>query len=235
MKLIVPVLGFLCFLTIFSTAQQAKVNLSFVSFPKAHTVEPVELLIGREKTVEVSLPSHTISAPVRIPQLKQWLLGKSGTDEKGNFTFEVFGKVEASTSPNQTLVVFRSKQDDKPKFKVVRIDGDVAGAEKGSQFFHNATKVPIGVIVGDQKFALEPGQHKLTRAKASYKRDDREYLGVEYYYKVKNRDEKFDSTTWRHNDKVRHMVFFYHHNKTMQISSHMLRSYPKPPKEIPSE
>lgn len=220
-------LGFLCLLVLPAAAQEAKVELSFVSFPRAFSVEPVELLIGPEKTIEVEMPSHTISAPVRVPQLGRWQLGKSGQDEEGEFTFEVFGSVEASSAKNQTLVVFRSKDDGKPKFNVVRLDGDAGAFAGGSQFFYNATKAPIAASVGDQKFALRPGQYKLTNAKASYERDGREYLSVEFFYQVKDRQEKFESTTWRQNEKVRYMVFFYHDERTKQITTHLLRSYPK--------
>ena len=205
-------------------------NLSFVSFPRAFSVEPVELLVGPEETIEVQMPSHTVSAPVQVPQLGSWQLGKSGQDEEGNFTFEVFGSVQASSSKNQTLVVFRSRDAEKPTFKVVRLDGDASGFAGGSQFFYNATKAPIAAIAGDQKFALKPGQYKLTRAKASYERDGREYLSVEFFYQVKDRQEKFESTTWRLNEKVRYMVFFYHDERTRQITTHLLRSYPKQPR-----
>lgn len=216
-------------------AQDAKVNLSFVSFPRAFTVEPVELLIGPEKTIEVQMPAHTISAPVRVPQMAQWRLGKSSEGEDGEFIFEEYGSVEGSSSKNQTLVVFRPRDPGKNNFKIIRLDGDADGFAGGSQFFYNATKVPIAGVVGDQRFALKPNEYRLMRAKASYERKGREYLSVEFFYKVKEREEKFESTTWRHNDKVRHMVFFYHDDRTTQITTHLLRSYPKPVSETTGE
>ncbi|MFK7849423.1 MAG: hypothetical protein AB8D78_00465 [Akkermansiaceae bacterium] len=230
MKFALSVFVFFCLLTVSSKAQQPTVNLSFVSFPRAFSVEPVELLVGPEKTIEIQMPAHTVSAPVRVPQLSRWQLGKSGVDEDGNFVFKVFGSVEGSSSKSQTLVVFRSKNRTESSFKVLRLDGDANGFAGGSQFFYNATKVPIGASVGDRKFSIEPGKYKLTKAKASYKRNGREYLGVEFFYQVKDRQEKFESTTWRHNDKVRYMVFFYHDDRTKQITTHLLRTYPKPPR-----
>lgn len=232
MKIFLRLTGLSALLVSPCAAQDTRVDLSFVSFPRAYSVEPVELLVGPGKTIEVNLPSHTISAPVRVPRLEQWLLGKSAINDKGEFTFEVYGKVNSSASGNQTLVVFRSQEQDKPRYEIVRLDGDAGLAAGGSQFFHNATKANIGVMIGDQTFSLKPDQNKLTKAKASFQRDSREYLSVEFHYQIKDLQKKFESTTWRHNDKVRYMVFFYHDERTKQIGAHMIRSYPKPPIEI---
>lgn len=214
-------------------AQQSRVNLSFVSFPKAFDLKPVELLVGPEKTVQLKLPTHTISRPVRVPQLAEWRLGESSVDENGEFVFKTYGKVKASSSKNQTLIVFRSPGADKPEYEIVRLNGDANGFRGGSQFFYNATKVPIAGKVGDKQFVLQPKQYKLIKANPSFERNGREYLGVEFFYKFKD-IEKFDSTTWRYNDKVRYMVFFFHGDKTKQISTHMLRTYPKDPQDLPT-
>ena len=218
---------------ILTYAQSSKVNISFVSFPKAFDLKPVELLIGPEKTVLVKLPTHTISRPIRVAQLAEWHLGKSSEDEEGNFIFTTYGKVKASSSKNQTLIVFRSTDNDivTPKYEIVRLDGDANGFSGGSQFFYNATKIEIAGKVGDKKFALKPKTHILFKANSSFERNGRKYLGVEFFYRFKD-IEKFDSTTWRHNDKVRYMVFFFHSDKTRQISTHMLRTYPKDPIDL---
>jgi len=217
---------------LFTYAQTEKVNLSFVSFPKAFDLAPIELLVGPEKTVKIKLPTHTISRPIRVTKLAEWHLGESSVDKDGNFIFKSFGKVKSSDSKNQTLIVFRSTDADTPKYEIVRLNGDAKGFSGGSQFFYNATKIEIAGKVGDKQFALKPKQHTLFKANASFEKNDRKYLGVEFFYKFKD-IEKFDSTTWRHNDKVRYMVFFFHGEKTRQISTYMLRSYPKDPKDLP--
>ena len=199
-----------CFFSLlgFTIAQEVKVNLSFVSFPKAFDLEPVELLVGPEKTVEIKMPTHTISRPIRVPLMPEWHLGESSVDAEGNFVFKSFGKVKSSASKDQTLIVFRSKNADNPEYEMVRLDGDANGFSGGSQFFYNATKIAIAGKVGDKEFALKPKQYKLIRANPSFEKNGRKYLGIEFFFKFED-IEKFDSTTWRHNDKVRYMVFFY--------------------------
>lgn len=208
------------------------VNLSFVSFPKAFDLQSVELLVGPEKTIEIKLPTHTISRPIRVPQLNEWQLGKSSLDEEGNFIFKAYGKVKATSSKDQTLVVFRSTPKEDPEYEIVLLDGDATGFSGGSQFFYNATKIAIAGKIGDKKIVLKPKEHTLIKAKPSIERNGRQYLGIEFFYKFQD-IEKFDSTTWRYNDQVRYMVFFFHGDKTKQISSHMIRTYPKDPKDLP--
>lgn len=214
------------------SAQTQKVNLSIVSFPKAFAVKPVELLVEPEKTVKLVLPTHTVSRPIKVPLLKEWRLGVSSVDDEGNFVFKTLGKVKASTKKDQTLIVFRTGPKASPSFEIVRLDGDTSGFSGGSQFFYNATKIGIAGKVGDKQFALKPKEYKLIRANPSFERNGRQYLGVEFFYQYKD-IEKFDSTTWRTNDKVRYMVFFFHSEKTKKISKHMLRIYPKKPRDLP--
>ena len=49
-------------------ARAQEVQIECLSFPKA-AVETIELLVGKGKTVPVTLQSHAFSAPLKVPRL----------------------------------------------------------------------------------------------------------------------------------------------------------------------
>ncbi len=210
-------------------ASAENIHLSFVSFPVAHDIEPVELLIGEEDVVKAPLPSHTISRPISIPAQELWILGKSSRDENGAFSFEPYGQVRASTAMTQTLVVFRSEKNGKPSYEIIVLDSDRKGFSGGSQFFHNSADIAVKGQVGDKHFTLQPGEHCLLRAEADSVIEDRKTLSVKLIYEEKDSPPKTISMTWRFNDQVRYMVFIHRDEKTKRMNHHLLRNYAQLP------
>ncbi|MDP7107916.1 MAG: hypothetical protein QGH41_12600, partial [Roseibacillus sp.] len=59
--------------------QAQEVVITCLSFPKRPPAS-IELLVGPGKTVPISLQSHTLTDPLKVPRLAVWKFGKSGTN-----------------------------------------------------------------------------------------------------------------------------------------------------------
>ncbi|NIP97115.1 MAG: hypothetical protein GWO24_28260, partial [Akkermansiaceae bacterium] len=69
-----------------------EVRIECLSFPK-QAVEEIELLVGKEKTVPITLQSHTLTALQEVPRMATWRFGKSGQNQEGEFKFTTYGSV----------------------------------------------------------------------------------------------------------------------------------------------
>lgn len=210
------------------TAQDAKIELQFVLFPKHAGHEIVELRVGPDETIEVELPTNSLSPVYRVDALSEWAIGKSGTNEEGEFTFDVFGKTEAISSKKQLILVQPDAREDTEKFKLTSFQLDQSGFSRGKYLFLNVTKVDIAIQIGDSELALKPGQHQLVKPKASKVKNDRKYLHVYIYFKKGEEAQPFYSSTWRFIDNARTMVFFYHEPVHGQLKHHSIINYLAP-------
>lgn len=210
-------------------AQEAKpeatVNLRFVSFPKAATAVPIELLIGGEKTMAVELPTNSISQTYQVPALATWTLGKTSTNEEGKSIFQVFGKTQSIGANEQLILVVRKGSDDADGLELTAVKNNSEGFGGGKYFLLNATSVDIAGSIGTSKFSLKPKTHDLIAPNPTSTEGDRKYCFSQFYFHHKDETQPFFSATWRFNEKARSMVFFYHDPKTKQLRVHTIRSF----------
>ena len=208
-----------------AAAQSDTVQLRFVSFPKAANPEPIELLVGEEKTIEVEIPTNSISKVYEVPRLSEWVLGKSSKNEENEFVFEVYGKAVAMNAAEQIVLVFRKGGDNASGLDLTPMRVDDRGLGGGKYLVLNASKVEIAGSIGTGKFQLKPKEHGLIGPKPTKTSGTRKYAFAKFYYRSGEEVQPFFSSTWRFNDKARSLVFFYHDPGTNHLRVHTIRSF----------
>lgn len=206
-------------------AQDPTVNVRFVSFPKAANPEPVEILVGEGETMEVELPTNSISQVYKVPAMSTWALGKRSTKAEGEFAFDIFGKTQSNGAKDQLILVVRKGQADSDGLELTTIKSGGDGFGGGKYFLMNATKVDIAGAIGTGKFALKPGAHSLIAPEPTSIKGDRKYCYAKIFFKRKEEVQPFFSSTWRFNGAARSMVFFYHDPNSGQLEVHTIRSF----------
>jgi hypothetical protein len=207
-----------------SAQEGAKVSLTFVTFPRNSDAEPLELLIGEAKSIEIEAPSNEISKTHLVPARSTWTIGKMVTGDDGKAKFEVYGKTKALTSSRQLLLLIRKGQTNADGFDIIAIDSRKAefGGEKF--LFLNASKVAIAGKIGKEKIALKPGSYKVIKPKPD--RGVRKNLcHVSFAYGVKKEWKVFSSTIWPVHKNARALVFFYQDPSTKRLRLHAIRDF----------
>ena len=221
-------LQLLCGLTLCLSvhAQEAMVNLHFVSFPKEVNPEPLELLIGEGKTIKIELSSNSVSKSYQVPALSSWVLGRSSI-AKGKFKFETYGQVKSIGVNPQLILVIRKGKDGAEGLELIPIDYSKAGFGGGKYFVLNITDTDISGAIGTGEFSLKPQEHVLLAPEPSKVKGDRKYCFAKFSYTKNEKPHPFFNSTWRFNTAARSMVFFYRDPKTERLKFHTIRSYIK--------
>lgn len=189
-----------------ASAQDKPLTLHFLAFPKQLKPEPVELLIGDGKTIEVQTPGHELSEPYKVPAMSTIAVGKTETNEEGEPFFNVFGKAKSLGSSDQIVLLVRKGKNNSDGFAVLPIDSELGNFGGGSFFLINASKVSIRGIMGDLKLELKPGKRQFVTPKASH---DGNLCHVTFFYDRKDKWKKFRDTRWSLSKRCRTLVFFY--------------------------
>jgi hypothetical protein len=211
--------------TCFSQDQEEQIELQFVSFPKSANGAKVELLIGKDKTLPVELPTNSLSPVYKVKSLSQIALGKSSIGPEEEFVFKTYGKAAALNSQKQLILVLRKGAKDSDGYDLVVMNNNLTKFGGGMYYFVNAAIVDIGVEIGDMKLALKPRKRKLVKPKPSKVKGKRKYLYTYLHYREGDKAIPFYESTWRYSDKARCMVFFYHDPNTKQLRTHTIRDY----------
>lgn len=185
---------------------QDKWSLQFLAFPKKLKPEPLELLIGEGKTIEVETPGHELSPTYHVAPLQSIAVGKTTQDEEGKTVFETYGRAKALGTSKQIILLMRKGEDDDAGFVVIPLDGDLANFKGGSYLFINASNLNVGGVIGDKKFALKPGQRRLINPVADH---DDGICQVTFAYQREDRWKTFKDTRWPSNERYRSLVFFH--------------------------
>jgi len=185
---------------------QEKASLRFLAFPKKLRPEPVELMIGKEKTIEVQTPGNELSPPYEVPPLESIVVGKTTVNEEGEAVFEVYGQAKSIRTSKQIILLIRKGKEDSDGFIVLPIDGELSNFTGGSYIFINASLLNVGGIIGDSKFALKPGQRSLLRPKPSHEDG---ICQVTLSYQTGEKWKIFKDTRWPANERYRSLVFFH--------------------------
>jgi hypothetical protein len=205
--------------------QEKAVFVQFVAFPITADPKPVELLVGEGETIEVELPSNSLSRPYKVPALGSWALGKSMEGPDGKSTFDVYGRTRASSSEKQVILVIRKGKENSEGFELAAFDSDAKGFGGGKYLFLNGAKVDIAGDAGGTKFALKPNKHALIAPNPSEAEEEKKLLYITLFFRKGEEATPFYSSTWRFSEKARSMVFFYHDPNGQQLRTHTIRDY----------
>lgn len=206
-------------------AQSPVVSLRFVSFPKIDKPEPVELLLAEGKTMEIELPTNSISKPYKVPALSAWSLGKSSTDAEGKSVFLPYGQTRSIGASEQLILVVRKGRDDAAGLELTALKDGGDGFDGGKYLLLNASKVDVAGNIGTAKFSLEPGKHGILAPQPTKTQGGRHYCFAKFFYRKGEEIQPFFSSTWRFNEEAHSMVFFFHDPKTGQLNIHTIRSF----------
>jgi len=207
------------------SAQEKEVSVQFVSFPISNDSEPIELLIGEEKSMAVGLPTTNLSPVYKVPAMSQWVLGKMEVGEKGQKNFKAYGKAASTGTGIQLILVIKKGKTFADGLELNPIKYDPSDFAGGDFFMMNTTKVDIGIEMGATKVGLKPDTFKLVKPEASKEVNGNKQLFIKVYFRNEDKMKPFYSSTWRLNDKARSLVFFYHDPDSLRIRTHTIRNY----------
>lgn len=213
-------------------AQQAdQVTLRFLSFPKSRSPEPVELVIGSGKVIEVKTPTNALSEPYTVDRLASWSVGKLEPDPNKDKPpiFTSYGSAPSLSSSDQLILLIRNGSENKDGMRVIPLDNNTRNFSGGQFFFMNASKVDIAGMLGGIQFALKPGKHTIVAPKEVGRRDGEAGAAntffTEFYFRRESEARPFFSSRWPANEKARSMVFFYHDLHNERLRMHTIRDY----------
>ncbi len=193
---------------------QDKISLQFLAFPKKMNPEPVELLVGEGKTMEVQTPGNELSPTYQVTPLGSIVVGKTITNEEGEAEFQVYGKAKALGTSKQIILLIRKGKENSDGFVVLPINGELGDFGGGSYLFINASNLNMAGVIGDQKFALKPSQRRLLKPAPDH---DENICQVTFAYQREDKWKTFKDTRWSANKSYRSLVFFYQNPKNGRL------------------
>lgn len=194
-------------------AQQPTVELRFITFPQSQEPLEMELLVARDQTLKLQIPSNELSEPYRVPRLSTMVFGKSTLDAEGKPKFDVYGKGNMAAGSKQTVLILRKgKEGFEQGFEARSVSNDPESFGGGKFLFLNATGKPIAGFAGvKNRFGLKPGHHTIIDPVLE-KDGRRSYM--EFYYLTQNEAGQtvsipFFNSFWPVSEYSRGYVFFY--------------------------
>lgn len=188
------------------------------SLPK-DVESPIKVLIGEDELVEVKIMKRQMGRPIKIPKEGMLHVVKPVMDSEGDPGYERHVSVKVPDGVKKALVVlspvpnlpaplkFRARVVDLDKFK------------GGDALFVNLTGVEIGVVLGDQKRTLEPGDMEMIDLGQF---DGSKNAIVSYHYRAPG-EEKWNlisaSTTVLRSTR-REMLIFSYDEQLGQVDYH---------------
>jgi len=196
----------IAFVSMPAASAQDKISLQFLAFPKKAQPEPVELLIGENKTIEVEIPGNELSPTYKVSPLGSIVVGKTTANKEGEPVFEVYGKARSIAASKQIILLIRKGKEDSDGFVVLPLNGELGDFRGGSYLFINASNLNVGGVMGDTKFALKPGQRRLLKPAPDHEGD---ICQVTLAYQREDKWKTFKDTRWPTNERYRSLVFFH--------------------------
>lgn len=212
------------FLCLAGIAQTRMVNVHFLYIPEENNSEPLDLLLGDEDTIQVELPTNSVSKNYQVPALAEWTLGKATVD-KGKFNFETYGKAKSLSSSVQLIIVSRKSEDDGGGLVLIPVDYSQSTYDGGMYYFVNLSDVDIEGTIGKSEFSLEPNKFSLIAPEPDKVNGDHKYCFAKFSYKKEDAMQPFLSSTWRFNERARTLVLYYRDPQSKSLKTHTVRSY----------
>lgn len=194
--------------------QDKTLKLKFLAFPKQLRPQPVELLIGEGKTIEVQTPGHELSPEYEVPALSTIAVGKTVINDEGEPAFDVYGRAKSLGSGSQIILLMRKGKENEDGFAVIPVNAEASNFKGASFLLINASKLNVGGKIGDTEFGLKPSQQRLIRPKPSHKG---RLCQVTFFYQREESWKKFRDTRWPSNEKYRSLVFFFQDPETGRL------------------
>jgi len=199
-----------------ATGQQIRIEA--LSFPRQEA-ETIELLIGPEKTAEVTLQSHALADPLMVPRLPVWKFGKSEVNDEGKFRFKTFAEVKPGKPVRQLLIFIRKGPKAADGFQILTLDASKNGFGDGKMFIMNLARKEVAGQIGGKRFVLAAGRHVVVKPAAD-RGEGLCYAALRY-----QREEEwktFFSTNWPVLEDARGLIFTYEDPRSGSIRLHSI-------------
>ncbi len=193
-----------------------EISVSCLSFPKKAPTS-IELLVGPGKTIPITLQSHTLTEPVKVPRLQSWRFGKSGTNAAGEFAFKTYGQVKPGAARNQLLVIVVKGSSPAAGLNILSLDGSQKSFGPSQMLFVNLAREQVAGLVGGKQFRLNSGKHTIIKPKAD-RGNNLCFASLKYKRATKWRT--FFSTNWPTLEKARGLVFLYNDPRSQSVKMH---------------
>jgi hypothetical protein len=199
-----------------STAQEeGKVALQFLAFPKQLRPQPVELVVGENKTIEIQTPGNELSPTYEMPRTGTIEVGKTVENEAGEKVFQLYGRSKMISASNQIVLLLRKGEKNSDGFVILPIDGELSEFNGGSYIFINASKINIAGKIGDKRFSLGPGKREMVQPNASHPGGA---CQVTLAYQREDKWKVFKDTRWTANKRYRSLIFFHQDPVSQRLS-----------------
>lgn len=187
--------------------ESSSVSLQFLAFPKQIRPEPVELVVGENKTIRVKTPGNELSPSYELSRgMGAIVLGETIKDAKGEEQFQVYGRANLLNASQQIILLLRKGKKNSDGFVILPLDGELANFSGGSYLFINASKMTVAGKIGDQRFQLNPGQRKMLQPGATH---DGGGCQLTLAYQREEDWKIFKDTRWSTSKRYRSLVFFH--------------------------
>ncbi|MES2982538.1 MAG: hypothetical protein V4727_09515 [Verrucomicrobiota bacterium] len=207
-------------------AQQTdEVSLQFVSFPKPENPQPIELIVGENKTVPVEIPTNSLSPVYKVNRSSKWTLGKTVVGEEGNSSFTTYGETLSIASKTQLILVIRSGAGDKDGLTLIAIDYEPSEFKGGAYLFFNASKTEITGKIGDTKLEITASNHSLVNPQPANAEENKNSIPIHILLNKGEDANAFYSSTWRFNEKARSLIFLFNETHSDRLRIHTIRDY----------
>lgn len=184
------------------------VELQFLAFPKKLKPEPIELLVGENKTIQVQTPGNELSPIYKISRNGRIIVGETIENEEGKSEFLVYGSAGLIDSSKQIVLLFRKGEKKSDGFVVLPINGDLSDFSGGSYLFVNASRINVAGAIGGKKFDLGPGEREMLQPKATHPGGA---CQATFAYMKKDEWKVFKDTRWTTSKRYRSLIFFHQH------------------------
>ena len=193
-----------------------EVAITCLSFPK-QAPSSIELLVGPGKTVPITLQSHTLTEPLKVPRLAIWKFGKSGTNAAGEFQFTSYGQIRPGTAREQLLLFLRKGPTPANGLNVLALNSGKASFGASQMLFVNLAREQIAGLVGGKQFRLNSGKHIIIKPKADRGKN---LCFASLKYLRANKWRTFFSTNWPTLTTARGLVFLYNDPGSRSVKIH---------------
>jgi hypothetical protein len=199
-----------------SPSAAEEISITCLSFPKQAPAS-IELLIGPGKTMPITLQSHSLTEPVKVPRLQAWRFGKSGTNAAGEFTFKTYGQLKPGTTRNQLLVFVLKGSAPAAGLNILSLNDSTKSFGPSQMLFVNLAREQVAGLVGGKQFRLNPGKHTIIKPRAD-RGNNLCFASLKYMRATKWRT--FFSTNWPVLSKARGLVFLYNDPRSQSVKMH---------------
>jgi len=184
-----------------------QVTVQFVRVPGTEDDRSAVLRLADDKTMEVQLPSSSLSEAYQVPRQQRWVLGKQEQGDDGQQTFKAMGDASATAGKHQVVVVIDKGAMNDGRLQLIVMDLE----PKADCFqFVNASSFEISGELGVERFGIAPGEHALLKAEASSSDEhQRRFCEVAFNFLKGKEYVRFFDGNWRLEDHTYALVIFH--------------------------